>query len=201
MRMLNKNLLVEFDETHNRVINGLYRPTEWVFEDTDSREGATTKYDVNRNKKETNPQIATVIVTNPDSTLKAGDKIFTHYLDYDTCSKLDYEGKEYSVIRYTNVFFKIKGEGDYEMMPDTYLGEQVFSEGLKTESGIYLTPYDKIKETLRVKLTHVPEDSDFKVGETVVTTDDFQYEIEIDGRKLIKLTKQWIFGHVDVKTA
>jgi hypothetical protein len=193
MRMINNYIAVEYDLDHNRVINGLYRPTEWVFENSDQKEG-TVVYDTNRDKKETNPQIATIVISNDKSPYKVGDKVFTHYLSYDSPHAIDLNGKEYTVTTYQNIFFKMNSDGTYEMAPRTYLGEQVYSEGERTAIGIYTTPFDTVKETLRIKLTHVPEGSEYKVGDIIVSSDDFQYIIDIYGKKLIKITEEWIYG-------
>lgn len=193
MKMINNYIAVEFDLDHNRKINGLYRPETWVFENSDQKEGDVV-YDTNRNKKETNPQIATVIVSNDNCPYKVGDKVFTHYLSFDSPNAIDLDGKEYTVTTYQNIFFRINEDGTYEMADRTYLGEQVYSEGEKTASGIYTTPFAEVKETLRIKLTHVPEGSQYQVGDIIVSADDYQYEIDIYGKKFIKITKEWIYG-------
>lgn len=198
MKMINNYIALEYDLSHNRIINGLYRPTDWVFENSDQKDGATV-YDTNRNKKETNPQIATVIVSNDNCPYQIGDKVFTHYLSFDSPNSMDLDGKEYTVTTYQNIFFKINDDGSYTMSPRTYLGEQVYSEGERTASGIYTTPFAEIKETLRIKLTHVPEESEYQVGDIIVSADDYQYEIDIYGKKLIKITEEWIYGKVQDK--
>lgn len=184
---LNSNLIgVEFDMTHNKVYNvggiELERPDVWEFENSSYSESGTM-YQKNTNLKDTNPQIAIVTVPSRELSLAIGDKIFTHYLAINNSEQID----GYTVIATKSVFFQIKG-GDFLMMEDVYLGQQVYTELVQTESGIYLTSDEKVKESLKIKLTHVPKNSPyFKVGDTVLTVDDNQYEIDVYGTKHIKL--------------
>jgi co-chaperonin GroES (HSP10) len=72
----------------------------------------------------------------------------------------------------------------------TFIQEQVYTDAVKTDSGIYLTSQDKKKETLKIKILHVPKNRKLKevnVGDIVCTDDDHQYYLNYDGRDYIKL--------------
>lgn len=196
MQFTNNHIGVEFDENHNKVHNmggiEIVRPDMWEFEQS----GADTKYQKNTNLKDVNPQIAKVVFPNRKIKLATGEKIFTHFLAIDNADDFEIHGKKCKVIPLSSIFFRISEDGNHEMMEDVYLGEQVYSDGIQTKSGIWITPYDKKKESLKVKLTHVPKNSPyFSVGDTVLTVDDFQYEIDLDGKTYIKLNT-W---HIAVK--
>lgn len=196
MQFTNNHIGVEFDEIHNKVhkVGGieLVRPDMWEFEQS----GPDTKYQKNTNLKDVNPQIAKIVFPNRKLNLATGEKVFTHFLAIDSAEDFEIHDKKCKVISLSSIFFKIADDGNHEMMEDVYLGEQVYSDGIQTESGIWITPYDKKKESLKVKLTHVPRNSPyFKVGDTVLTVDDFQYEINLDGKTYVKLNT-W---HIAIK--
>ncbi len=198
MKPAKNKVIVEIDYNHKKVVKlksglELIRPDMWEFEPEAGRE--ERKYVQNLNRKDVNPQIAKVKAVYDGCRLRVGQDIFLHYLAVDNAIPIkDIDGKEYSLINENAIFFIIHGEGDFEMMDDIYLGEQVYSGG-QTESGIWVTPYDKKKETLRVMITHVPKNSrGIRVGDTVLSIDDNQYILEIDGKKYIKLIKEFIVG-------
>jgi co-chaperonin GroES (HSP10) len=77
------------------------------------------------------------------------------------------------------------------MADDMYLGEQIYTDAIKTDSGIYLTSADKKKETLKIKILHVPKNRTYKeieIGDVVCTDDDHQYYLTFGGRDYIKLS-------------
>jgi len=188
MECINDWILVAFDMNHNKKFGDFIRPDQWLFEEVNG----VQKWDENRDKKQTNPQIATVISENPKFPVKKGEKIFVHYLAIDTGSELEYEGQLCHFIKKSQVFLKIEQDGSYTMMPNTFLGEQVYTEGVKTDSGIYLVPWAEKKEALQVKITHAPKDRFFKEGDIIISYDDNQYELEVDGKKYIKITSEWM---------
>lgn len=186
---LNNYIIVSFDKKHNKVfeVGGveLIRPDEWTL----TEEGST-----NFNMKEVHPQIATVLVGNPRYPYRKGDKVFLHYMAKETEQAIDVEGEEQSGVDANFVFFVIDGD-NMVMAKNTYLGEQVYVDAPKTPSGIYTTPFDKKKEVLKIKLTHVPYDSEyFDVGEVVFTVDDNQYTFEYKGKEYIRLRSEEIVG-------
>lgn len=198
---VNDYIAVKWDEKHNRLIKlgdfEFERPKEWVIEQHDDK----NLYDTNRDLKDTQPQIATVMKTNKKCNLKEGDTIYCHYLEYGRSVSIDIDGEMCSFISYKSIFFRINGIHDYEMAPYTYLGERVIDEAPRTESGIYLTPQAEVNRTSHIKITHVPENASrelgmLKVGDIAVTSDDFQYEINIHDKKMIKLEGQWIIGQI-----
>lgn len=187
MKLLRDMIGVEFDMSHNNVYNvggiELVRPDKWEHENTSYSETGTM-YQKNTNLKDTLPQIATVIVENDNMPFKMGDKVFVHYLALNNAQEI--EGV--TAIHGKSVFFKIKDDGSYEMMEDVYLGQRVFNELEKTTSGIYLTSGEKGKEPLKIRITHAPKNSPlFKVGDTVLTVDDNQYELNVYEDGHIKL--------------
>lgn len=182
---------VEFDEKHNRVVKigdlEVARPNEWVYEDHGYDK---TMYDINRNIKETTPQIATVIRENKRYALKKGDLVFTHYLQYDNAIAV--EGVRY--IDFKTILFKINGKNNYEMVDDSFLCKRLIKKAFKTASGIFLTPDEDKKEPLKLIVTHVPRNTDIKVGDIIISEDDNQYEINLHDEDYIYITKQWIVG-------
>lgn len=186
MRLSKGFIGVEFDKEHNNSYKigdvTIVRPEMWEFENSSHNESGTM-FQKNTNLKETNPQIAVVTTDCEELSLKIGDVVFTHYLAINNAQQIE----DLSVISTKSVFFQIKGD-EFIMMEDIYLGQQVYTDLVKTESGIYLTSDEQKKETLKIKLTHVPKNSMyFSVGDTVLTVDDNQYEIDVYGGKHIKL--------------
>lgn len=185
---------VQFDEEHNRVVKfgdlEIARPNGWVYED---HGGDQTMYDVNRDLKNTVPQIATIIKPNKNYGLVEGDTVYTHYLQYDMAITVD--GVKY--IKFNAIFFKVNGEHDYEMADGILLAKRIVVEAPRTASGIFLTADEDKKEPLRLEVTHVPRDTDIKVGDTIITADDNQYEINLHNEKYVKITPDWIVGVVE----
>lgn len=196
MRPINNFIVVQFDDNTKVKCGGieLIRPETWVYEQ-DAQ--GNTKYQENLDGKVKNPQIATVIKTNKSSSLKEGDKVFVHYLTKEMANYVEVDGKECWFVNLQSVFFRIKGDGDYEMSPDTYLGERVVIEAPKTKSGIWTTPYEDKPDSLKVKITHVPENACMPVGSICISSDSNHYELEIDGKKYVKLTGQWMPAKVE----
>ncbi len=80
------------------------------------------------------------------------------------------------------------------MFPGFYLGEEVFTQGEQTTSGIFITPYAEKKEGVKIKLTNVCDNDQYKVGDTVITVDPYQYTLTFEGKKYVKLTEENIIG-------
>jgi hypothetical protein len=152
-----------------------------------------TMYENNKDLKATNPQIAKVVSPNPKYGLQKGDLVFVHYLQYST--ELIIDGIKY--IPFNTIFFKINGKDDFEMADDTYLAKQILIEAPKTSSGIFLSSLETKKEPLRLTVTHAPRNAKIGVGNTIITEDDYQYEIEIYGEKYVKITPEWIAATMD----
>ncbi len=208
MKCMNNYIAVEFDREYQktRQIEGgitLIKPDQWLYtEGTETNNGA--KYDTQRDLKEVNSQIATVVAENYTvdertgnrrCSLRTGQKIFVHFLEYDRATPFDVDGKEHSFIDFRSVFFVIHGDGDYEMTPDTYLSEPCMIESPKTESGIFLCSDEALKrDSLKVRITHAPKDgtAEYSIGDIIICTDSFDYRLKVDGREYIKLTSQWM---------
>lgn len=194
---MNKHLAVRFDMDHNKVFKiagiEIIRPDSWVL----TEEGPE-----NYNRKDVNPQIATVMISNPQLKYNKGDRIFLHYMAKET-EEIGQIGDEvYSIISAEFVFFKII-DGTIEMADNTYLGEQVYSEA-KTASGIYLTPTGTKKDVLKVRILHAPKrivsewgenipeefryrKPDVKINDIVCTCDDYQYTFKYEDKEYIRL--------------
>ncbi len=155
----------------------------WV-EDLSRDETETTRFDENRNYLETHPQICTVIKGN--GRWRKGDEIFVHYMAYETAA-FSVTGLDDAVIIDADfVFFRILASGEFEMAEDTYLGEAVINGDAVTASGIV---FDLGKrDSLRVRITHVPADARLSVGDVVFSVDKNNYEFNYrEGQRYIKL--------------
>jgi hypothetical protein len=152
--------------------------------------------EVNNDLKEGHDQRAVVVgVSDSCKWLTQGDTVWTHYLGSDKGNSFEHEGETYHRIRESQIFFKINEDGSFEMADGVYLGKEVISEAPKTESGIYLTPYDDEKELLKIKVTNVPDSQDYiKEGNTVMSCDGNQYLINYEGETFIKIDEVYIVG-------
>lgn len=191
--MYSNRLAVQFDGRHNKVFNvggvELIRPDMWEHTEHGDYGGEHTKWMENFNMKDVHPQIGTVCFDQPNLGYKKGERLFFHYMAKEAEELIEIDGDWYSLVFPYHVFFKIEGE-QIIMADDMYLGEQVYTDAVKTDSGIYLTSQDKKKETLKIKILHVPKNRKLKevnVGDIVCTDDDHQYYLNYDGRDYIKL--------------
>lgn len=197
MRMTEDYLLVEMDLTHNKLFNvggvELIRPDDWLDEDSTTVNDGN-KYATNLDMRQVNPQIATVIIGDKDGLTQAGERIFVHFNCISNGQEMEYQGKKYLAIRAWQVYFVILGENQYRMLPDNYLGVQVFAAQEQTKSGIFLNSGTK-REICQVRITHVPEKGAVcEVGDIAISMDDWQYELVHDGKTYIKLKKDFIAG-------
>jgi len=184
---------VEFDEKHNRTINlngiEIARPDTWVYQEFDDK----TMYENNKDLKATCPQIAKIIKPNKKYGLQKDNLVFVHYLQYSTSLIID--GVKY--IPFNTIFFKINGKNDFEMADDTFLARQIVIEAPKTASGIFLSSVNEKREPLKLIITHAPRNSKIKVGSTIVTEDNYHYEIDVYQEKYVKITPEWIIASLD----
>ena len=190
MQLLNNNVIVKFDESHNKTFNigaiDLVRPDTWVFDELNTGE---TQYQKQYDLRQTMPQIATIKVSNKRcDELKEGDMVFTHYLAFDTSEVIKIGEEDYRTVGLGSILFKILSNGEIKPMDDNYLGEEVFEEEEVTASGIILSAFGSRKKRSMIKITHIPENSPYvKVGDVVYTIDDNQYTLDFLGKKYIKL--------------
>ncbi len=184
---------VEFDEKHNKSMMigniEIARPDTWVYQEFDDK----TMYENNKDLKATSPQIAKIIKPNKKHGLQKDDLVFVHYLQYNTSLIID--GIKY--IPFNTIFFKINGKDDFEMADDTFLARQIVIEAPKTASGIYLSSTNDKREPLKLIITHAPRNSKIKVGSTIVTEDNYHYEIDVYQEKYVKITPEWVIASLD----
>lgn len=210
----NKYLAVRFNSDHNKIYElgntgiKLYRPDEWAERDEygeiklDENTG-TTKFGYNTDYKDTHPQICVVTAPNPNYPYRVGDKLFVHYMAYETAACGDIETLE-AIIIADYVFFRINPDGTWDLSNDTYIGEAVITGEEISPSGI-IASLGK-KDNLKVNITHVHQPYYKKnerypelvqnyrtypvcnVGDTIISIDKYNYEFELDGKKYIKLS-------------
>lgn len=179
MKYLNGNILVEFEPL--KLISGLVHPERYLIQEADQSDEANA-YGIVTDRRLINPQTVRIL-----SGEYEGQRAFVYYGAYE-------------LKKYTEVGFLIPDKTLFflldpmRMLPNTYLGEEVFTQGETTASGIYTTPFAEKKEGVKIKLTHVPENSQYVPGETVITIDPYQYPLTYEGKKYIKLTEGQIIG-------
>lgn len=195
METLGSKIVVEFSETHNKEfqVGGitLIRPDMWLSGEDDY---GNSSFESNVNKLNVHPQIVTVIVGN--DRYAEGKTYFVHYLSKEWEEKTLIGDKEYSLIECGYVLFEIVGD-EYIMEPETFLGTRIFETETTLSSGIILGFENKNQEC-KIKITHIPQErieevKSIEIGDTVITIDDNQYEISVNGKdKIVKLTSDEI---------
>ncbi len=208
---MNNRVIVLFDHNWNSSLvdqgNGIMVPERFIIEDGD--EDADAAHAVTTDRRLINPQKITVIQGNEqwvnhikynysgyerDLILKSTPLVtpgryFVHYGAFEVATFIDDE--HHAIIPAKMLLF---GIDPIRCMPGTYLGEEVFGELPITESGIYTTPQLEEKEGILVRVTHVPEDSKVSVGDIIVTVDQYQYELNYEGKKYLKVDDAEIVG-------
>ena len=191
MKILHGNIAGKFDEKHNRsfMIGDLeiVRADLWVAKHGD--EETHTTFNENVNYLETKPQIFTVTHPSANHNYKEGDKLFVHYMAYETAERMDYG----TVISTDFIFFKINEDESIELVDGLYLAESLYTPEDIRPSGIIIGGGKK--EALKVRITHVPhnkpkhyEEHPVKIGDIVLTIDDKNYEFNyLGGKKYVKL--------------
>lgn len=199
---INKYLYVRFDATDKKVFKigdiEIIRPDEWVARDkygeikVDERTGLT-KYEENTNYLETKPQVCEVLTSNPDYPFRKGDKLFTHYMAWESARAGDFVTQE-AFIMADFVFLTFNVDGSYKMADETYLAEPVLTEDEKTPNGIIINVLGQKPKLCQIKLLHVPEKSKYAPGEIVMSIDNYNYPCEIGGKKFIMIREREIVG-------
>jgi len=200
MNCINNYLLVEFTEDRLHIDLGgglkLLKPDRYLFQDSTS-DGEASKTVQVTDRRLVNPQICRVLAPNSRyNQLKAGDSLFVHYGAIEASESLKMDYIDCHFIDAGMVFFRIGEDGVIYPQPNIYIGEVVEVEAARTESGIYLTAQATIKQERRIRILFVPEDNDYEPGDVVVTVDDYQYELDFNGKKYIKLDERYIVGKV-----
>lgn len=196
-RCLNNHLYVKFDADHLRKFQlpggiTLIRPDEWERRDSDGNIKDTREE--NTNYLETKPQICEVLAANPSYPYAVGDSLFVHYMAWvgAQCGDLV---EQTGFINADYVFFTIEPDGKLKCADDVYLGEMVVGGEEISPSGILVSMGKK--DSLRVTLTHIPNNSHYDVGDTVISIDRYNYEFDYNGKKMVKLKLSEIAGKVE----
>lgn len=189
---INGYIIVEFHYDHSQSVvqqdNGLFVPERYVIESGD--EDADAAWGVTTDRKAINPQIVDIL-----SGEYTGKRAFVHYGAFEVAKWLsqDRVADGRAVIPEKMIFFFVD---PIECMPGNYLGEEVFGEYERTDSGIILSTSLELKEAVLIEITHVPKyvNGLIMVGRTVVTVDAFQYDLVYAGKKYIKVDEREIVG-------
>lgn len=182
------HILVEFEEKPKMSATlDLVAPERFLVQEAEE-EGETNAWAVTTDRRTINPQIVNVIIG--DDTVPTDSRCFVHY----GCFEIGqwYNDKQ-CIIRANMVFFMLDPIKTFQ---GNYLGEEVFVEGEKTESGIYTTPIVEEKLPCNIVITHIPDNSSFAVGDEVITIDGAQYTLNYNGKKYIKLRDSEIIAKV-----
>lgn len=159
--------------------------------------------EVNMNQRDGMDQKATVVAVSDECKwLKPGDVIWTHYLASGSGSEFTHDGVKLNRIKESTVFFKIEKDGTIKMAKNVYLCKQVVSEGEKTASGIYVTPFSEKKEPLKLEVVSAPENYyDINPGDVVISKDDNQYLITYNKEEYVKIDFDFILAKYEQKPA
>lgn len=194
MKTINTSVFVRFDFDHNKVFQfgdvKLVRPDHWTENGEEKAEG-------NVNHLETNPQVADVLADCENYEVKKGDKVFLHYMAFEWAEEMEFGGQKGHIIQGDYILMKIAGE-DFEMIGDTYIGQQQFSKETVLDWGLIMN-VEKRPIASKIELTHLPKEpkaerQELKAGDTVITVDDNQYIFDYGGRQYVKLTGDEIVG-------
>lgn len=207
MKCINRNIGIVFDETHLKTYdlgNGisLERAESWKVRHDDGE--TNTKISTNVNHLEVNPQIGWVAITNDKYPFEIGDKVFMHYLAFEMFEDriVDEQDREVYFVDASYIFFTMNEE--LVMCPSVYLGVVDIDEPPKTESGIFLTSLEEVKDEMSITITHAPESvaNDFgivlpriaEVGDKVMPMDKSNYNIKIGEKDYVVLKEHEIIG-------
>lgn len=147
----------------------------------DDEEGS--HYAVTTDRRLINPQLVNIL--QDDHHGLTGKKAFVHYGASEVCEWLD---TETAFLKPEMIFFFIEPDGTLTCSPNTYLGETILNETVRTESGIYLTPDGGEIAVCRVRLNRIPAQAhELGIGDEVITIDNSQYMLKYGGRKYVKL--------------
>jgi co-chaperonin GroES (HSP10) len=134
-------------------------------------------------------------VPNGHNFFKPGDKVCTHYLCSQDDKAFDFEGVIYHRVPLNLIFFRINEDDSFDLNDKIYLCDLIVIDAPKTESGIYLTPFDVKKEPLRLKVLHTPvKDRGIKVGDQIISQDDYQYTLKYNSREYVQINYEHILA-------
>lgn len=188
MKMIGNQIIVAFETDHNKNIGtgiagkSLLRADLWL--NTEAEESdAPSRFDENVNYLETSPQICVVVHPSLNHAYKPGDKLFVHYMAWEWREPAN--GSH--VIDTDYILFQIRADGSFIPAKDTYLGEPIYTKD-EEESGFIIAGTKK--DSLRVRLTHLPENNVlFNTGDVVFSIDKNNYEFDYWGKRYVKLTR------------
>jgi hypothetical protein len=217
-RCMNNSLLVRFEDNLLFELGDtgiiLQRAEQWLARDrngeirTNEQDG-TSKYEYNVDCRETHPQICKVLASNENYPYKKGDRLFCHYMAFESAKDGDIVTLQ-GIINADFVFFTIRPDGELIMADDIFIGEPIINDEVITKSGI-LAELGK-KDLLKVKITHAHkpyykrlrhdtwERSQYltnpvvEVGDIAVSVDQYNYDFEFNKKKYIKLKGSEIAG-------
>lgn len=184
LQLLNDHLLVEFEPRQKLSDKlDLVMPERYLIQDAD-KEGEHDAYGIVTDRRTINPQIVKVIKGNKQ--IPDGSRCFVHYGAFEVAQWFT---PKQAIIKSGMVFFMLD---PIRTFPGNYLGEEVFIEGERTASGIYVTPYAETKLPCNVKILHAPEASGLKAGDEVISIDAANYTLTYQDKKYVKLRESEI---------
>src|SRR3982750_2368116 len=124
-------------------VSGLILPERYLIQEAD-KDDEHDAYGIVTDRRLINPQIINVL-----SGPYKGYKAFVYYGAYEIRVPVE-DGA--CLIPMRTLYFLID---PVVMFPGFYLGEEVFTQGEQTASGIFITPYAEKKEGVKFNLTNV----------------------------------------------
>lgn len=175
----NSNILVRFHEEietpSNLIIPERYTVHEKAYDgDNETRTAVTT------DRRLINPQIVDVL-----SGEYEGETAFVYYGAYETAVWPD----DRAIIQERNLLFLLN---PIRPLPGIQLGEEVFVEGDRTESGIYRSTNTGGVDGIKVKILYGT-----MAGKTIVTQDSAQYWLLYGGKKYLMVRDKFIAAYYE----
>ena len=180
--------MVEFEEKPKlSEALDLVIPERYLIQEADGP-GETNAWGVTTDRRTINPQTVRVIVGNDQ--VPTDSRCFVHYGAIEVAK---WYNDNQAIIKSSMAFFMLDPIRPFD---GNYLGEEIIIEGEKTESGIYLTPTPETKLPCNIRITHVPENSVFEVGNEVITIDAAQYTLKYEDKTFVRLKENEIIAKV-----
>lgn len=201
---IGRKIGVRFDQLHNKVLgvglNGIEIVRAEAWKSTQDDKDGNSRFEENVDYKETHPQICVVTKTNPDYPYKVGDKLFVHYMAFETAKNGDIVTYD-AIIDADYVFFTLKDD-EIIISEDIYIGEPIYSKEEKTKSGIVLAGGKE--DSLKIRILHttapfykylpqIGERAKFltqpivKPGDIVISQDKYNYHFKYNKKKYVML--------------
>lgn len=198
---LNNYLYVRFDRNDKQSFKlgslELVKPLEWASRteqgDIKTDDYGNTKFEENTNYLETKPQICEVLTANSKYPYKKGDRLFCHYMAFESSQFGDILTYE-AFINASFVILTIEPDGSYTMAEDTYLAEQVLTDDEMTPNGIIINAFGGRPKLCELRVINSPKQGRFSPGEVVMSIDNYNYPCEIEGKNYIMIRDREIVG-------